>query len=85
LLWLVALALFGSFISLYYYLIVLRAIFVDEVGAQVPQKPEIDVRPAAAWNVDLLQRITVAVLALAILFFGVMPETLAARIMASLP
>jgi NADH-quinone oxidoreductase subunit N len=85
LLWLVALALFGSFISLYYYLIVLRAIFVDEVGAQVPQKPEIDVRPAAAWNVDLLQRITVAVLALAILFFGVMPEALAARIMASLP
>src|ERR1700732_1675722 len=30
LLWLVALALFGSLISLYYYLIVLRVIFVDE-------------------------------------------------------
>ena len=30
LLWLVALALFGSLISLYYYLIVLKAIFVDQ-------------------------------------------------------
>src|ERR1700716_2511068 len=30
LLWLVALALFGSLISLYYYLMVLKAIFVDE-------------------------------------------------------
>src|SRR6266699_2970792 len=30
LLWLVALALFGSLISLYYYLIVLKVIFVDE-------------------------------------------------------
>ena len=29
LLWLVALALFGSFISLYYYLMVLKAIFVE--------------------------------------------------------
>src|SRR2546423_12784386 len=29
LLWLVVIALFGSFISLYYYLIVLKAIFVD--------------------------------------------------------
>src|SRR4029077_6383435 len=30
LLWLVIVALFGSFVSLYYYLIVLRAIFVDQ-------------------------------------------------------
>src|SRR6267378_3589079 len=29
LLWLIALALFGSFVSLYYYLVVLKAIFVD--------------------------------------------------------
>jgi NADH-quinone oxidoreductase subunit N len=85
LLWLIALALFGSFISLYYYLIVLKVIFVDQVGAQVPLKTEIDLRSAAAWNVDLLQRITVAVLALAVLFFGAMPETLAARIITSLP
>src|SRR5213083_818601 len=34
LLWLVALALFGSLISLYYYLIVLKVIFVDETTAQ---------------------------------------------------
>src|SRR5947199_1979782 len=33
LLWLVALALLGSFISLYYYLIVLKAIFVDQPSA----------------------------------------------------
>src|SRR5207245_8413978 len=32
LLWLVALALFGSLISLYYYLIVLKVIFMDEVS-----------------------------------------------------
>src|SRR5438445_11222274 len=30
LLWLVAIALFGSFFSLYYYLIVLKVIFVDK-------------------------------------------------------
>src|SRR4029077_1392845 len=30
LLWLIAVALFGSFVSLYYYLIVLKAIFVDQ-------------------------------------------------------
>src|SRR6059058_5968928 len=30
LLWLIGVALFGSFVSLYYYLIVLKAIFVDE-------------------------------------------------------
>ena len=38
LLWLVALALFGSLISLYYYLLVLKVIFVDESpeGASEP-------------------------------------------------
>jgi NADH-quinone oxidoreductase subunit N len=85
LLWLVALALFGSFISLYYYLIVLRFIFVDQVEAQISLKCETDLRPGTVWSVDILHRITVAVLALAVLFFGIMPETLAARIIASLP
>src|SRR5438874_3922793 len=33
LLWLVALALFGSFVSLYYYLSVLKVIFVDKASA----------------------------------------------------
>src|SRR5205807_493674 len=35
LLWLVAVALFGSFVSLYYYLIVLKAIFVDQPSDSV--------------------------------------------------
>jgi NADH-quinone oxidoreductase subunit N len=76
LLWLVALALFGSFVSLYYYLIVLKAIFVDEPSLTPSSSPD---RPSS----DLLQRITVAVLAAAILFLGLMPDTLAARILAA--
>jgi len=76
LLWLVALALFGSFVSLYYYLVVLKAIFVDEpsltTGSSTDQSSS-----------DVLQRITVAVLAAAILLLGLMPDTLAARILAA--
>ena len=79
LLWLVALALFGSFVSLYYYLIVLKAIFVDEpslaTSSSSPNQP----------SLDLLQRITVAVLAAAILLLGLMPDILAARILAAMP
>src|SRR5438270_7072718 len=45
LLWLVALALFGSFVSLYYYLIVLKMIFVDRATASEsrhsPATPEL--------------------------------------------
>src|SRR5216110_543961 len=37
LLWLVALALFGSLISLYYYLIVLKVIFVDQPSSSTTQ------------------------------------------------
>src|ERR1700736_6825683 len=37
LLWLVALALFGSLISLYYYLIILKVIFVDESSSSTAQ------------------------------------------------
>src|SRR5438128_3675955 len=75
LLWLVALALFGSLISLYYYLIVLKVIFVDK-------KPE----SATAGNgPDFFSRITVTLLAAAVLVLGIMPRTLAARIIASLP
>src|SRR3989475_3032326 len=36
LLWLVGLALFGSFVSLYYYLIVLKAVFVDQPSRTAP-------------------------------------------------
>jgi NADH-quinone oxidoreductase subunit N len=75
--WLIALALFGSFVSLYYYLIVLKAIFVDEL------------LPASSLSSDhqsdLVQRVTVAVLAAAILFLGIMPDLLAARVLAAVP
>jgi NADH-quinone oxidoreductase subunit N len=77
LLWLVALALLGSFISLYYYLIVLKVIFVGDSSITTAQS--LDHLPS-----DLLQRITVVVLAAAVLFLGVMPDILAVRILAAL-
>src|SRR5438874_8258315 len=77
LLWLVALALFGSFVSLYYYLIVLKAIFVDEPSLTTASSLDDS-------SSDLLQRITVAVLAGAILLLGLMPDPLAARILAAM-
>jgi NADH-quinone oxidoreductase subunit N len=76
LLWLVALALLGSFVSLYYYLIVLKAIFVDEPSLTPSSSADCS-------SSDLLQRITVAVLAAAILLLGLMPDPLAARILAA--
>ena len=79
LLWLVAVALFGSFVSLYYYLMVLRAIFVDQSSSSTPQQVD------ASASSDLLSQITVAILAAAVLFLGLMPQTLAGRIIASLP
>jgi len=78
LLWLIALALFGSFVSLYYYLMVLKAIFVDEPSLSTLSSRD-------RFSSDLLQRITVTVLAAAILFFGIMPNILAARILAAMP
>ena len=78
LLWLVALALLGSFISLYYYLLVLKAIFVNEPSLPAAQ-------PFDQLTPDLVQRAAVAVLAAAVLFLGVMPDVLAARILAALP
>jgi NADH-quinone oxidoreductase subunit N len=78
LLWLVAVALLGSFISLYYYLIVLKVIFVDE-----PALPA--VRYLHRPQPHLLPRITVAVLAATVLLFGIAPEILAAPILAAVP
>jgi NADH-quinone oxidoreductase subunit N len=76
LLWLVVIALFGSFISLYYYLIVLKAIFVDapfvERAAQVHSASS-----------DLLQQGTIGLLAAAVLLLGVTPQILTARIVAA--
>jgi NADH-quinone oxidoreductase subunit N len=74
LLWLVALALIGSLISLYYYLAVLKVIFVEEPSTSGPPI-----------NLDFLQRISLAVLAMAILFLGVVPGPLVTRITAALP
>jgi len=74
LLWLVALALFGSLISLYYYLIILKVILVEERTAG-----------ASAIKVEWLQRLTLAVLALAVLCLGVMPGPLLSRIVTALP
>jgi NADH-quinone oxidoreductase subunit N len=77
LLWLVGLALFGSFVSLYYYLIVLKAIFVDQ--------PSPSARPLDHVSSNLLQRSAVAVLAGIVLCLGIIPDTLAARILAAMP
>jgi NADH-quinone oxidoreductase subunit N len=78
LLWLVIVALLGSFISLYYYLIVLKAIFVDE--AAVPATHRVD-----SLSSDLLQRSTVIGLAAAVLLLGIIPGILATRILATVP
>jgi len=75
LLWLVVLALFGSLISLYYYLMVLKVIFVDRGGAD-HRSPITD---------RFTEKLAVSALAALVLFFGVMPQTLAARILACFP
>jgi NADH-quinone oxidoreductase subunit N len=77
LLWLVALALFGSLISLYYYLVVLKVIFVDEPSRLTTQ-------PLKGSTSDLLQRITVLLPAATVLFLGVLPGTLVTQIVDAL-
>jgi NADH-quinone oxidoreductase subunit N len=74
LLWLVALALLGSLISFYYYLLVLKVIFVDPAAARGP-----------VFRVDLLQRTAIGVLALIVLFLGLFPGGLVWKITSSLP
>jgi NADH-quinone oxidoreductase subunit N len=78
LLWLVTVALLGSFISLYYYLVVLKAVFVDEPVLSAA-------RHANVVSADLLPRTIVAVLAAAVLLIGVAPQPLAAQILAAVP
>jgi NADH-quinone oxidoreductase subunit N len=90
LLWLVALALFGSLISLYYYLIVLKVIFLEPVVTEVGAGSSLVTRsprpsPAEAGHSSLLQNVSLLVLALLVLFLGVMPAPLLSRILASLP
>ena len=78
LLWLVVLALFGSLISLYYYLIVLKVIFVDKNAQAGADR-------SSLMTEHLLQKLVVSVLAAIVVFLGVMPDTLEARILAALP
>ncbi len=75
LVWLVGLALFGSLISLYYYLVVLKVIFTDDARAP---------HPLPETGVSVLQNAVIALLALGILLIGILPEPLVARILAAL-
>ena len=88
LLWLVALALFGSLISLYYYLIVLKVIFIDQPA--VVETNHRLVRRSLGEGGSLIpdylvQRFVIALLAAAVLFLGILPDVLASRIVAALP
>jgi NADH-quinone oxidoreductase subunit N len=74
LLWLVALALLGSLISFYYYLLVLKVIFVDKPSSPLP-----------LLKLDLLQRSSIAVLAGGILYLGIFPGDFVWKISSSLP
>src|SRR5882757_2812031 len=75
LLWLIALALFGSFVSLYYYLVVLKVIFQTE-GAEA--------RPLSSPAQNGLSRLTIVFAAAIVLFLGIAPQFLVARIIAAL-
>ena len=81
LLWLVALALFGSLVSLYYYLLVLKVIFLDEPDASRRSS----LTPADGMQIEFGQRISLNILVGVVLFLGVMPSPLLARILAALP
>ena len=74
LLWLVALALLGSLISFYYYLLVLKVIFVDKTASNAPPV-----------QIDFLQQASIATLALIVLFLGLFPGGLVWKITGSLP
>ncbi|MDQ6655496.1 MAG: NADH-quinone oxidoreductase subunit N, partial [Verrucomicrobiota bacterium] len=73
LLWLVAIALFGSLISLYYYLLILKLVLVDAAD------------PVQRAIVDPLPKISVCLLAFLVVLLGVLPDQLLARISAALP
>ncbi|HKR53766.1 MAG TPA: NADH-quinone oxidoreductase subunit N [Chthoniobacterales bacterium] len=75
LLWLVVVALFGSLISLYYYLIVLKLIF---------QTPKVEKFSASPIAYSTLSRVTIALAAAIVLWLGIAPQILVARILAAL-
>lgn len=76
LLWLVVVALFGSLISLYYYLIVLKLIF---------QTQNVEKFAASSIAHSALSRVTIALAAAIVLCLGITPQFLVARILAALP
>jgi NADH-quinone oxidoreductase subunit N len=76
LLWLVAVALFGSFVSLYYYLSVLKVIFVEKPSGT---------RPLPAVTFHFVATATIAVLAASVVLLGVLPQPLVALIAKSVP
>jgi NADH-quinone oxidoreductase subunit N len=77
LLWLVVVALFGSLISLYYYLTVLRVIFLDKSATAGPLKN-------ARGDFGLWQQSAIAVLAMLVVLLGVIPGTLVTEIINAL-
>jgi NADH-quinone oxidoreductase subunit N len=80
LLWLVALGLVGSFVSLYYYLLVLKAIFVDEPSVAAAQSVD-GLRMSSA----IAHHAPVVLLAAAVVLLGLMPNVLVSEIVAATP
>src|SRR2546427_2481721 len=80
LLWLVALALFGSLISLYYYLIVLKVIFAEPALSEVEPGSS-----PVTYHLPFLQKISLSVLGAIVLFLGIIPGSLVSSIIAALP
>src|SRR5437773_3036660 len=75
LLWLVALALFGSLISLYYYLIILKVIF---------QTQSAETRSLLSLGQNGLSNLTIAFAAAVVLLLGIAPQFLVTRILGTL-
>jgi NADH-quinone oxidoreductase subunit N len=83
LLWLVIIALLGSFISLYYYLMVLKAVFVDGPRPVSPGEPTPALTSTTVTQTG--ERLVIGLLAVAVLLLGVIPDTLLARIATAIP
>jgi NADH-quinone oxidoreductase subunit N len=83
LLWLIGIALVGSFISLYYYLMVLKAIFVDDA---LP-KSAFDPPHKVSFNqvvTDRGEEFVIGVLAAVVLIVGLLPQAVVGRILIAL-
>jgi NADH-quinone oxidoreductase subunit N len=84
LLWLVAVALFGSFVSLYYYLMVIKAMFVDAPSTDAAPVTRLPRRSAAEAGHSSFVTGIVAALAAIVLLFGIDPSGLITHIVNSL-